>query len=348
MIQRIYPRALGGAAGLSVLALGVLLYVGIGRLGLTLAPSLLLVLCTVPLYLAASIAFGAARRRGRRIGDYPLSLALPSATYFGAFFVVPTVFLAVFAVASTTGYGVIHYGFSLDAFRTALGSVYREAFFRTLRMAAVGTVLTALVGYPLAYWIARYAPARRKGLLVALILLPFLTSFLARTLAMLLILSDSFVAWHVLKTLHLIGDPPHLADTTTAVQIGLVYNYLPLFILPVFAALERMDWSLVNAAQDLGASGFTAFREITLRLTAPGLLAGVLLVFIPMMGEYVIPFILGGGRVDMAGNLITRSFLEANDYPVGSAAALLMMGALAVFLAVYIVLSVRSEEQYGA
>jgi spermidine/putrescine transport system permease protein len=348
VVRRAYPRALGGAAGLSALALGVLVYVGVGRLGLTLAPSLLLVLCTVPFYLGGSVALDVARKRRRRIGDYPLSLALPSATYFGAFFVLPTAFLAVFAVASTTGYGVIHYGFSLGAFGTALGSVYRQAFVRTLRMAGLGTLLTALVGYPLAYWVARYAPPRRKALLVGLILLPFLTSFLARTLAMLLIFSDSFAAWRLLKQLHLIAGAPHLAYTTTAVQIGLVYNYLPLFILPVFAALERMDWSLVNAAQDLGASGFTAFRQITLRLTAPGLLTGALLVFIPMMGEYVIPFILGGGRVDMAGNLITRSFLEAQNYPVGSAAALLMMGALAGFLALYIFLSVRSEEEYGA
>ena len=215
-------------------------------------------------------------------------------------------------------------------------------------MAAVGTVLTALVGYPLAYWIARYAPARRKGLLVALILLPFLTSFLARTLAMLLILSDSFVAWHVLKTLHLIGEPPHLADTTTAVQIGLVYNYLPLFILPVFAALERMDWSLVNAAQDLGASGFTAFREITLRLTAPGLLAGVLLVFIPMMGEYVIPQILGGGKVDLMGNILQRSFLEQQNYPLGAALAMLLMAGLSVFLVAYLWLTTRHAETADA
>jgi spermidine/putrescine transport system permease protein len=164
---------------------------------------------------------------------------------------------------------------------------------------------------------------------------------------MLIILSDSFGLWHVLDDLHVINGPPHLQYSITAVQIGLAYNYLPLFILPVFATLDRMDWALVDAAQDLGASGTTAFRQITLRLSAPGLLAGALLVFIPMMGEYVIPLILGGGRVDMAGNLITRSFLEANDYPVGSAAALLMMGALTAFLAAYVFLSLRAEEEFG-
>src|SRR5262249_20387542 len=157
-----------------------------------------------------------------------------------------------------------------------------------LRMAALGAILTALVGYPLAYWIARYAPPRRRGLLIGLILLPFLTSFLARTLALVIILSKTFFLWRWLQDVHIIGGSPNILYTTTAVQLGLVYDYLPLFILPVFAALERMDWSLVQAAQDLGASGFTAFRDITLRLSAPGLLAGGLLVFVPMMGEYVV------------------------------------------------------------
>jgi spermidine/putrescine transport system permease protein len=337
----------GGAMALVLLAVGVAFYVGIGRLGLSMAPSLLLVLCTVPLYLAGTVALNALRRRRITIGRYPVSLALPSAAYFGAFFILPMAVLAAFSVAHISGYGEIHYGFSLDAFGTASGEVYRTAFFRTLRMAALGTLMTALVGYPLAYWIARYAPPKRKAICVGLVLLPFLTSFLARTLAMLIILSDSFGLWHVLDDLHVINGSPHLQYSITAVQIGLVYNYLPLFILPVFATLDRMDWSLVNAAQDLGASGFTAFRQITLRLSAPGLLAGALLVFIPMMGEYVIPFILGGGRVDMAGNLITRSFLEANNYPVGSAAALLMMGALSVFLAAYVSISLKAEEQFG-
>jgi spermidine/putrescine transport system permease protein len=332
---------------LVLLAVGVAFYIGIGRLGLSMAPSLVLVLCTVPLYLVGTVALNTLRKRRVAVGAYPLSLALPSAAYFGAFFILPTAVLAVFSVAHTSGYGEIHYGFSLDAFGTASEGVYRTAFFRTLRMAALGTLMTALVGYPLAYWIARYAPPKRKAICVGLVLLPFLTSFLARTLAMLIILSDSFGFWHALEDVHVINGPPHLQYSITAVQIGLAYNYLPLFILPVFATLDRMDWSLVDAAQDLGASGSTAFRQITLRLSAPGLLAGALLVFIPMMGEYVIPFILGGGRVDMAGNLITRSFLEANDYPVGSAAALLMMGALTAFLAAYVFLSLRAEEEFG-
>ena len=119
-------------------------------------------------------------------------------------------------------------------------------------------------------------------------------------------------------------------------------------MLPLYATLERMDWRLVDAATDLGASQWAAFRQITLRLTAPGLITGTLLVFIPMMGEYVIPLVLGGGRVDFIGNVIQRLFLEAQDYALGSALALLVMGALSFFVALYLYLSTRTEQEYGA
>ena len=131
-------------------------------------------------------------------------------------------------------------------------------------------------------------------------------------------------------------------------QIGIVYTYLPLLVLPVYASLERMDWTLVDAASDLGSKPFTAFRQITLRLTAPGLITGVLLVFIPMMGEYVIPLVLGGGNIDLIGNVIQRSFLEQQNYPFGSAMALLVMGALSMVIIIYLYLATQTEEQFGA
>ena len=221
-------------------------------------------------------------------------------------------------------------------------------FLRTLRTAAIGTVLIILVGYPLAYWIARYAPEHRRGLFLALIIVPFWTSFLIRTYSFLIVLSPEFFLSDWLQTLGLTDGPLDILNTTTAIQIGLVYNYLPLFVLPLYATLERMDWRLVDAANDLGASQWAAFRQITLRLTAPGLITGTLLVFIPMMGEYVIPLVLGGGRVDFIGNVIQRLFLEAQDYALGSALAVLVMGALSFFVALYLYLSTRTEQEYGA
>jgi spermidine/putrescine transport system permease protein len=135
--------------------------------------------------------------------------------------------------------------------------------------------------------------------------------------------------------------------TWKAIGIGLVYNYLPLLILPVYASLERMDWSLVDAALDLGASPFTAFREITLKLSLPGLVTGALLVFIPMTGEYVIPSLLGGGKREFVGNAVGDQFLVAQNWPFGAAMAIALMLVLSVFLIVYLAFATR-EEQFGA
>ena len=220
-------------------------------------------------------------------------------------------------------------------------------FLRTLRFAFVGTVLTVLFGYPLAYWIVRYAPPHLKDLFLLLIIIPFLTSQLIRSYSFLIVLSDSFYLSRWLQDLGITQGDLGVLFTDTSVQIGIVYGYLPLLVLPVYASLERMDWSLVDAASDLGATGLTAFREITLRLTMPGLITGVLLVFIPMMGEYVIPLVLGGGNIDLIGNVIQRSFLEQRDYPFGAAMALLVMGALSLVIVIYLFVATRTEEQFG-
>jgi spermidine/putrescine transport system permease protein len=341
-------RLFGAVAGLLALALAVGAYTQIGALGLGLAPAVVLLLVTLPLFAVC----GAALRRSRRAGagaatGYPFALALPSLAYYCAFFLIPLGFLCLFAVSTPLGFGEVRYGFDLSNFDAALDGLYVEVFLRTLRSASIGTVLIVLVGYPLAYWIVRYAPAERRGLLLALIIVPFWTSFLIRTYSFLIVLSPEFFLSDWLQALRLTDGPLDVLNSATAIQIGLVYNYLPLFVLPLYATLERMDWRLVDAATDLGASQWTAFRQITLRLTAPGLITGVLLVFIPMMGEYVIPLILGGGRVDFIGNVIQRLFLEAQDYALGSALALLVMGALSFFVALYLYLSMRTEEEYG-
>jgi spermidine/putrescine transport system permease protein len=219
---------------------------------------------------------------------------------------------------------------------------------RTLRFAGLGTVLTMVVGWPLAYWLARYAPAKRKSLLLALVIIPFWTSFLIRTYSFLIVLDPGFPLSKALDATGLTSGPLELLYTNTAVQIGIVYNYLPLFVLPVYASLERMDWTLLDAASDLGGSAWAGLRQITLPLSMPGLVTGALLVFIPMMGEYVIPQILGGGKVDLMGNIVRRAFLEQQNYPLGSAIAMLLMAGLSVFLIAYLWLSTRHAETTGA
>ena len=340
-------RVIGAVAGLAAVAAAVALFISIGNLGLGLAPAAVLLLAMIPAFALGAAAVrhltGVDRAEHK---EYPLGLSAPSLAYYCAFFIAPMCFLVLFALSTREGFAGYTYGFNLQNFSDALDPLYIEVFLRTLRTAAIGTVLIVLVGYPLAYWIARYAPPGRRGLFLALIIVPFWTSFLIRTYSFLIVLSPEFFLSDWLQSLKLTDGPLDVLNTTTAIQIGLVYNYLPLFVLPLYATLERMDWRLVDAATDLGASQWAAFRQITMRLTAPGLLTGTLLVFIPMMGEYVIPLVLGGGRVDLIGNVIQRSFLEAQDYALGSALALLVMGALSFFVALYLYLSVRTEQEY--
>lgn len=339
-------RAASAGLGVAGVGLAAVLYTQVGNLGLGLAPTTALMLVSLPAFVVVPLVL-----RVRTLGErarYPLGLAGPSLAFYLAFFCVPLAFLCVFAVATPLGFGDVSYGFDTSNFAAALNSLYIDAFLRTLRFATIGTALTILVGYPFAYWLARYAPAKRKNLFLALVIVPFWTSFLIRTSSFLIVFNDEFFLSKWLADLGVTDGRLNILYTDTAVQIGIVYNYLPLFVLPVFATLERMDWRLLDAATDLGATGWGAFRQITLRLTAPGVITGALLVFIPMMGEYVIPLILGGGKVDLVGNIIGRSFLEQQDYAFGSALALLVMGALSVFIVLYLWLSTRAEEEFGA
>jgi spermidine/putrescine transport system permease protein len=340
-------RVIGALAGLTAVALTVTLFINLGNAGLGLAPTALLVLAAVPVFaVGATVVRHISGRDREEHQEYPLGLSAPSFAYYCAFFIAPMCFLVLFALSTREGFAGYTYGFNLQNFSDALDGLYVEVFLRTLRTAAIGTLLIVLVGYPLAYWIARYAPEGKRGVFLALIIIPFWTSFLIRTYSFLIVLSPEFFLSDWLQSLKLTDGPLAVLNTSTAIQIGLVYNYLPLFVLPLYATLERMDWRLVDAATDLGATQWSAFRQITLRLTAPGLLTGTLLVFIPMMGEYVVPLVLGGGRVDLIGNVIQRSFLEAQDYALGSALALLVMGALSFFVALYLYLSVRTEQAY--
>lgn len=344
-------QRLGAIAGLFAVALAAVVYTQIGTLGLGLPATAALILVAVPAFALGAVGLRARSPAVMRAGAgtasrYPLGLAGPAVAFYAAFFLIPLSFLVLFALATPAGFGDVAYGFDLQNFKTAIDGVYVEAFLRTLRFATIGTLLTIAAGFPLAYWLARHAPAKRKTLLLALVVIPFWTSFLIRTSSFLIVFSDEFFLARALNSLGLTGDRLGILYTDTAVQIGIVYNYLPLFVLPAYAALERMDWRMVEAATDLGSSSWGAFRQVTLRLTAPGLITGALLVFIPMMGEYIIPLVLGGGRIDLIGNVIGRSFLEQQDYAFGSALALLVMGALSGLIVLYLYLSTRAEAKF--
>jgi len=269
---------------------------------------------------------------------YPAWLTSPSLLYYIIFFLGPMAILVAFSLATQQGFGSLRYGFDTAQFRQVLSPLYITIFERTLAMASAGTVLTIAVGYPLAYWMARYLTTY-KMLALLLVVVPFWTSFLIHTYALKIILDPN---GYLARDLGI-----NIMFTKYAVGVGLVYNYLPLFILPVFASLERMDWTLIEAATDLGARPFSAFRQITLRLTLPGVVTGALLVFIPMTGEYIIPNILSGGNYEFVGNVIGDTFNQAQDQPFGSALAIALMAALSVFVILYILFATK-EEQFGA
>ena len=272
---------------------------------------------------------------------YPGWLALPAALWYAFFFLAPLGILALFSVSERVGFSDIAYNLNVDNFSELIDPLYGKIFVRTLQLAALGTLFTLLIGFPLAYYIARWG--RRKSLLLLLIVIPFWTSMLIRTYSWLILLDPGFATFDVLRWLHLAGDNPDILFTSKAVYIGVVYTYLPLMVLPIYAALERMDWSLVEAAQDLGDGPVTAFRRITLPLAGPGIVAGSLLVFIPMLGEYLNPVILGGDKTVYIGNLIGQQFLDSRDWPFGSAMAMVVIAVMTVVVFFYVRLVSRSE-----
>lgn len=275
---------------------------------------------------------------------YPGWLAVPAAAWYALFFLGPLGIMAVFSVSRREGYTEVVYDFTFENFRYLWDPLYGDVFLRTFGLALFGTAATLAVGFPFAYYLARYA--RHRTLLLLLVIIPFWTSFLIRTYSWLIILSPDFPLFRWLRDAGVTSDDFSLLYTREAIYIGVVYNYLPLMILPLYAALERMDWSLVEAAQDLGDTPLRAFRRVTLPLVLPGVVAGSLLVFIPLTGEYLIPVILGGDLTVFAGNLIAQQFVTARDWPFGAAIAMVVIAAMTLAILAYARLTAR-EAQYG-
>jgi putrescine transport system permease protein len=213
-------------------------------------------------------------------------------------------------------------------------TLYLAAWLSSLRIAATSTLATLVLGFPMAYAIAR-APAGRRPLLLMLVVLPFWTSFLIRIYAWMGLLSENGILNQFLRWTGLVPHPGTILGTEWAIHIGIVYAYLPFMVLPLYATLEKLDWNLLEAASDLGAKPFTAFLTITLPLSLPGIVAGCLLVFIPAVGEFVIPDLLGGTRTLMIGKVLWDEFFTNGDWPLASAVAIcllvLLVGPIALF-----------------
>lgn len=213
-------------------------------------------------------------------------------------------------------------------------SLYVGAYFESLTIAALSTLMCLLIGYPMALAIARAAPNRRPPLLL-LVILPFWTSFLIRVYAWMGILKEEGLLNGLLLWLGVISEPLVILNTTAAVYVGIVYSYLPFMVLPLYATLEKLDPSLLEAAADLGARPIRAFWSVTLPLSLPGIVSGSLLVFVPAVGEYVIPDLLGGGDTQMLGKALWDMFALNRDWPSAAALAVAMLAALAVPIALF-------------
>jgi spermidine/putrescine transport system permease protein len=262
----------------------------------------------------------AAERAESRRGFF---VSLPAYVYLVLFFVIPLilVFVYSFATRDSTGLTVLE-DWNLESYKRLFTPVVAEIFLRSFTLALVTTAICLAMSYPLAYYIATRAP-RSRNILLVLVMIPFWSNFLVRTYAWRVLLGSDGPISQISTALG--GEPIRLLFTNVAVLIGLVYGFMPFMVLPLYAALERMDWRLVEAARDLYADGWTAFRKVTLPLSMPGVVAGSILVFIPSLGAYVTPALLGGANTVLMGDYIVNQFLAARNWPFGSALSFAVM-----------------------
>lgn len=274
-----------------------------------------------------------------------LLLVAPFLLYVVSFFVIPLGSVVMLSTQTVSEDYQLVASWSLDNYREVFQPERLPILLRSAKYAGCTMALCLLLGYPLAYYIARYG-GRRKGLLLLLVMLPFWTSYLIRIFSWMTLLQTEGVLNGVLLWLGLIREPLVLLNTPFAVVLGLTYAFLPFATLPLFVSLDRLDGTLMEAAADLGARPWTAFWRIVFPLSLPGLVAGALLTFVPAMGDFVTPSILGGVDTLMIGNLIEEQFLAAFNWPFGSALSLVLMAVMMVSILAFLKLA-GSEEALG-
>jgi spermidine/putrescine transport system permease protein len=264
---------------------------------------------------------------------------LPARLWLALLLAVPLAIVCVYSALTRGAYGGVIEPWTAENYARLFDPLYGAIVLRSFLMAGAATALCLLLGFPLALFISR--AQKRRGLYLFLVILPFWTSFLVRTYAWMFLLRDTGLLNTVLQSLGVIREPLPLLYNNGAVLLGLVYGYLPFMILPLYATLERMDPALLEAAADLGAKPLSALLRVVVPLSAPGIRAGAILVFIPCVGAFLTPDLLGGGKTVMIGNLVQNQFTTARDWPFGSAVSLALM-AIVVLL---VVLFLRSDSE---
>ena len=272
---------------------------------------------------------------------------LPGAAWLLLLFLVPLGITLAISFGVTDELGNALYAWNPDNYERAFDPLFAPVLLRSVGYAAATAALCILIGYPVAYYIARFG-GRWKYLLVALVVLPFLVNYLIRTYAWTAILSDDGLLNGILKDLSLTEEGVRFLNTPYAVIGGLVYGYMAFMILPIYASLDRMDPSLIEAGKDLYANRWQTFRHVTWPATFQGVLAGSVLVFLPAVGDFVSAQLLGGPETYMVGNLIQQQFFDANNFPFGAALTTVMMAFLLIFMIFYLRSAGRAAEEARA
>jgi len=276
------------------------------------------------------------RSVSRRLRESPafqgLALISPTVLYLAVFLIVPLALVILLSFMTRGPYGNVIYRLNIQNYLRLIDPIYLRILGYSIATAAFTTLATILIGYPLAYYIAR-VPERQRSLLLFLILVPFWTNFIIRIYAWIMILRTEGLLNNFLVGLNILPAPLNILYTPTAVMIGMLYEFLPFMILPLYSSLEKIEPAQLEAAADLGARPWRAFLRVTLPLSLPGIVAGSILVFIPAMGMFVIPDLMGGAKTVLVGNLIRNQFLTARNWPFGAAASMvLLLGTLLITL----------------
>lgn len=264
----------------------------------------------------------------------------PGLLYVTAFMSIPLLLIFIYSFFTRGRFGGIVWEFTFDNYARLFEPVYLKVFGTSIVIAGATTILAIALGYPTAYAITRL-PSKWRTVALVLVVLPFWTNFLIRTYAWIILLNSEGPVNQTLISMGVIGAPVGLLYTPGAVIVGLLYAYLPLVILPVYASIERLDRQLLEAASNLGANRIQTFFDVTLPLTLPGTMIGAIFVFVPSMGNFVVPELLGGGKTVMVGNLIRDQFLEARDWPFGAVIALFVVALLVALFAIQAAISRR-------
>ena len=274
----------------------------------------------------------------------PLYLMTPALAWLTALMVIPCVLILVLGFFRRGLYGGIDYTFTLENLALVFDPLYAGIFLKSAGIAGLSALIAVVIGYAAAYAIAA-APARRQPVLLFFAVLPFWSNYLVRTYAWIVLLNREGLIASAAHWLGYEGELPRMLYTESAVVVGLVYNYLPFVILACYAPLSRLNPEIAEASRDLGGSGWTTFRRITLPMTVPGIATGFVFVFVLSIGNFVTPALLGGGQFQMIGNLIYAQFLTANDWPFGAA---LSMVLIAIMMGLLTLQTFASERASGA